>query len=1428
MADVKLSNVIGAPFSGFVLEQLNQRAIQNSTVARTNEQVLFLANKMSWARLVSSINIALPPLTFTNNLFQIGASVASSAFYESLGLDYTQYPAPDSLAKKWILEAGTSVQNGNGIDLRQGIGLDGAYGLGDTEELGYRPMPGLTSVQVQTMGTLGSLKQATVNFKVWNMNQLNVIEALYFRLGYSMLLEWGHVQYFQNDGEFKQDGIYGIDDPFRAGRRKEDIQQEIARKVRSTAGNYDGMLGIVSNFNWAFNQSGGYDCTIRLIGLGAIMESLKIDQTYTLPEGFISRFQKDQTAIGEIAASRVSREGPAQPPQPLVPEPTPKTRQELYAIVKKYDGYRGDYNQFLAEYGAERYNYQSDLVTKFDSVYANIVPKQQSDQRPEGIEYATQKEAASKFNGLWVFYSNRAILIKNPPANQVTPASISFNALTKFFEAQSRRFSLSGRSSLSKYFETGALAQAPAGLSAFNLSPQAAIDVPFQKLQTPLPVASLETAAGLRQGIYFVFTKIQVEIGDPDYRVTIGQIAEALDKLVQINVVKAEITSIDFNSPYAKIFGQFKINIDAEGIGPAAGKVKPAAVTFVFETSNPGIIAGSEVETVIPPPVTAATAGNSGDTSGAENQSSTLQVETPKGFESALHAMLTIVKARVQASTDILNFNVGVVDITEPTQKFYDSGIFKEIFKLEPTAEGKPPKIVPRKSPVAGPNGLPFEVNAYALKGFNTELMKDPTLYNQVDDVNFTDLCKALIIRYPNPDVDESLRSLAVPVYISFGYLLAFLNNMCLVYDSTKSQISKEPTGNQKHPYIYIDFNPETNFCLTSPQQFSIDPSICMIPAQSTLKQYQSIFPESVVLRDTKGEITSLKGGGGDDAIFFNPEKNNSVSTVISSFAQFQNIKNNSPYQGKLMNILLNVDYLLGLANSFRGNDPEHAVRLQPFLETLIAGVNKALGNMNLLKVRYNDDANTIQIQDSQWAPSLEKEVTVMTRETGIVSRGMLPVFGQQSIAREFQFKTVMSTKLASTIAISAQAATGSVNATDHSSFSWLNQNFQDRYKPYIQNPDNKATGTNTTGKPNTNEVSNEVKAAQMFNKHVKQIYEDPANYTNTKVDLAKNYYIEVISKVKSTNPTTVSAPFIPADLELTIDGIGGIIMGNAFLIPEDRMPRSLRGQNGIPKVGFIVTALNHTIEKNQWLTKMRGQMIKLRDYKGFGIVTATEGIVGTTAARTGRGSSRRLSGVGTGCIRTYSTAIANAGPGFDSLKKTLTNSGLNSTIALASILAIVGGESRWDSSTEENFRYSAARLSEVFPNLTADQNARALAAKTRKEFFSIVYGEYKPSRVGNRNVQDGGLYYGRGYIGLTGYENYKRYGGLIGKDLVNNPSLASDPTVAAQIVVAYIKDRVKLDINSPDYFETAVYAVGNPVDPEVKVGYYNCLLGQV
>jgi len=61
---------------------------------------------------------------------------------------------------------------------------------------------------------------------------------------------------------------------------------------------------------------------------------------------------------------------------------------------------------------------------------------------------------------------------------------------------------------------------------------------------------------------------------------------------------------------------------------------------------------------------------------------------------------------------------------------------------------------------------------------------------------------------------------------------------------------------------------------------------------------------------------------------------------------------------------------------------------------------------------------------------------------------------------------------------------------------------------------------------------------------------------------------------------------------------------------------------------------------------------------------------------------------------------------------------------------------------------------------------------------------------IGNSQPGDGERYRGRGFIQLTGKDNYLQHGKAIGlaDDLINNPDLANDPVIAARLLCSFIK----------------------------------------
>ena len=63
---------------------------------------------------------------------------------------------------------------------------------------------------------------------------------------------------------------------------------------------------------------------------------------------------------------------------------------------------------------------------------------------------------------------------------------------------------------------------------------------------------------------------------------------------------------------------------------------------------------------------------------------------------------------------------------------------------------------------------------------------------------------------------------------------------------------------------------------------------------------------------------------------------------------------------------------------------------------------------------------------------------------------------------------------------------------------------------------------------------------------------------------------------------------------------------------------------------------------------------------------------------------------------------------------------------------------------------------------------------------------------LGNKKPGDGAKYHGRGFIQLTGRDNYRMASEALGLDLINRPELAERPDVAAKIALWYWETRVK------------------------------------
>jgi putative chitinase len=114
----------------------------------------------------------------------------------------------------------------------------------------------------------------------------------------------------------------------------------------------------------------------------------------------------------------------------------------------------------------------------------------------------------------------------------------------------------------------------------------------------------------------------------------------------------------------------------------------------------------------------------------------------------------------------------------------------------------------------------------------------------------------------------------------------------------------------------------------------------------------------------------------------------------------------------------------------------------------------------------------------------------------------------------------------------------------------------------------------------------------------------------------------------------------------------------------------------------------------------------------------------------------------------------------------------INSALRLAHFLAQTGHESGGFKFKSENLNYSAEILRKVFPKYFPDIVVAKQYERKPEAIASRVYG----GRMGNgpEATKEGFKYKGRGYIQLTGKDNYKAFDATVPEDILANPDLVA------------------------------------------------------
>lgn len=432
-------------------------------------------------------------------------------------------------------------------------------------------------------------------------------------------------------------------------------------------------------------------------------------------------------------------------------------------------------------------------------------------------------------------------------------------------------------------------------------------------------------------------------------------------------------------------------------------------------------------------------------------------------------------------------------------------------------------------------------------------ILRDSNLYQK----KYTELNDV----YNTPGVDYSKYTVifdknynAAVNYIQFAFLIGILNVKKNLYDQ-----DGRPLINIEIPLPNIG-NKGDGYCLASSDSISIDNEFCTI-----------VNPKATFLTSNNDVLINNDNSGFN---IFNKGSDLLVTVDENGQIRYQNEngKINIPSflsengNGIIGNIYVNVDKIIEIYKNMSSNGD---VYISNFIKEILKNISFSLGSINQFDL-FSDN-NTISIIDKFYLEEINRSNSIY--------KFQFNVLGKDSIIRNQNIQSKIFPSQATMIAIAAQSREN-LGSIQTSTNNYLNQNVRNRLIKELNND----VFLNDSDKEKDNLINRIINL---------KIYVQEYIYKGKSGDKSSaNEYLNTL--INEINTDTNYKAIIPLSVKIDVDGIGGVIIGNIFTLNKDVLPSDYADKN----IGFIVTGIEHSIEKNDWTTSYITQICLLDDPK--------------------------------------------------------------------------------------------------------------------------------------------------------------------------------------------------------------------------------------
>ena len=290
--------------------------------------------------------------------------------------------------------------------------------------------------------------------------------------------------------------------------------------------------------------------------------------------------------------------------------------------------------------------------------------------------------------------------------------------------------------------------------------------------------------------------------------------------------------------------------------------------------------------------------------------------------------------------------------------------------------------------------------------------------------------------------------------------------------------------------------------------------------------------------------------------------------------------------------------------------------------------INKDFYMWDYIKKIWDDvndacgDTHDFKLTTDLERPNLVRVVDMRYQENANIKPDdiiTLNIQSTDSIVRDYSYNTSVPSAMSSTIAIAAQAPRN-IDSLEAASFGAFHKHISNRFASFAKTDPTKISPEEKT------------ELAAIFDENIKTYSQGLATLKSHQSLISAGNFLVVaeggdvvrseeigkmkglVSSVRRASedliqmypvdsggnfkgqpiPQTAAKPtsaIVPLKFNATLDGIGGIIIGNVFKLPPERLPRGYKDAN----IAFVVMGEDQDITSGQdWTTKITGQMIML------------------------------------------------------------------------------------------------------------------------------------------------------------------------------------------------------------------------------------------